>query len=125
MNAVELVKQICKDRKISIAKLERDCDFSNGYISKMKKEHFPVDKAQKLSEYLGIDINALIGIEDVLKNNSEGVHYIDAETAEIAQKVYENPELRVLFQAAVNSKTEDIQMATDLLKRFKETNRDG
>lgn len=36
MNAVELVKQVCKERGISIAKLERDCDFSNGYIGKVK-----------------------------------------------------------------------------------------
>ena len=125
MNAVELVRQICKDRKISIAKLERDCDFSNGYISKMKKEHFPVDKAQKISEYLGIDINALIGIEDVLANNSDGVYYVNQETAEIAKAVYENHELRVLFNAAKDSKPEDVMMAADMLKRFKETNPDG
>ena len=37
MNAVDLVKQICKERGISVAKLERDCDFSNGYIGKIKK----------------------------------------------------------------------------------------
>lgn len=125
MNAVELVKQICKDRKISIAKLERDCDFSNGYISKLKKEHFPVDKAQKISDYLGIDINALIGIEDVLANNSDGVYYVNQETAEIAKAVYENHELRVLFSAAKDSKPEDVIMVANMLERLKESNNDG
>ena len=125
MNAVGLVKEICKERKISIAKLERDCDFSNGYISKLKKEHFPVDKAQKISEYLGIDINALIGIEDVLANNSEGVYYINQETAEIARAVYENQELRVLFSAAKDSKPEDVMMVANMLERLKESNNDG
>ena len=125
MNAVGLVKEICKERKISIAKLERDCDFSNGYISKLKKEHFPVDKAQKISEYLGIDINALIGIEDVLANNNEGVYYINQETAEIAKAVYENQELRVLFSAAKDSKPEDVMMVANMLERLKESNNDG
>ena len=125
MNAVELVKQICKDRKISIAKLERDCDFSNGYISKLKKEHFPVDKAQKISDYLGIDINALIGIEDVLANNSDGVYYVNQETAEIAKAVYENHELRVLFSAAKDSRPEDVIMVANMLERLKESNNDG
>lgn len=125
MNAVELVKQICKERKISIAKLERDCDFGNGYISKLKKEHFPVDKAQKISDYLGIDINALIGIEDVLANNSDGVYYVNQETAEIAKAVYENHELRVLFSAAKDSKPEDVIMVANMLERLKESNNDG
>lgn len=124
MNAVELVKQICKDRKISIAKLERDCDFSNGYISKMKKEHFPVDKAQRISQYLGIDIDALIGIEDVIER-SEDVYYIDKQSVAIAQKVFESPELRMLFDAAADCSPQDIQLATDMLKRLKESNNDG
>lgn len=124
MNAVELVKEICKERKISIAKLERDCDFSNGYINKMRKEHFPVDKAQRISKYLGIDINALIGIEDII-NRSEDVYYVDKETVAIAQRVFESPELRMLFDAAADCDPHDIQLAADLLKRMKETNPDG
>ena len=124
MNAVELVKQICKDRKISIAKLERDCDFSNGYISKLKREYFPVDKAQRISQYLGIDINALIGIEDMVDHDDD-VYYIDRQTAEIAQKVFESPELRMLFDAAADCAPQDIQLAADMLRRMKESNVDG
>ena len=37
MDSVELVKNICKERKIPISKLERDCGFSNGYIRKLKE----------------------------------------------------------------------------------------
>lgn len=124
MNAVELVKQICKDRKISIAKLERDCDFSNGYISKLKRAYFPVDKAQRISQYLGIDINALIGIEDMVDHDDD-VYYIDRQTAEIAQRVFESPELRMLFDAAADCAPQDIQLAADMLRRMKESNVDG
>ena len=124
MNAVELVKQICKDRKISIAKLERDCDFSNGYISKLKRKYFPVDKAQRISQYLGIDINSLIGIEDMVDHDDD-VYYIDRQTAEIAQRVFESPELRMLFDAAADCAPQDIQLAADMLRRMKESNVDG
>lgn len=124
MNAVELVKQICKDRKISIAKLERDCDFSNGYISKLKRKYFPVDKAQRISQYLGIDINALIGIEDMVDHDDD-VYYIDRQTAEIAQRVFESPELRMLFDAAADCAPKDIQLAADMLRRMRESNVDG
>ena len=121
MNAVELVKQICKERGISIAKLERDCDFSNGYIGKVKKGVFPVDKAQRISDYLGIDLNLLIGVQ----TDEQPGYYINSETADIAQEIYETPGLRILFDAARDSRPEDLQMAADLLRRLKQTNQDG
>lgn len=121
MNAVELVKQVCKERGISIAKLERDCDFSNGYIGKVKKGVFPVDKAQKISDYLGIDLNLLIGVQ----TDEQSGYYIDGETAEIAQAMFERPGLRTLMDASRDIKDTDLQLLIDMAKRFKETNPDG
>lgn len=54
MNAVERVKNICKERKIPISKLEKDCGFSNGYISQLKKGVFPNDRIAIISDYLGV-----------------------------------------------------------------------
>lgn len=61
MNQVEIVKKACKERNISIHKLEMDLGFANGYISQLKKGIFPSDRAQKISNYLGIQ---LIGYDD-------------------------------------------------------------
>lgn len=122
MNAVELVRQICKDRGISIAKLERDCDFSNGYISKLKKGVFPVDKAQKISEYLGLDLNDLIGVQQDVQPSE---YYFDNETAQFAQEIFDNPNLRALMCAARSISEEDQKLLTDMAIRFKETNPDG
>lgn len=121
MNAVELVKQVCREKGISIAKLERDCDFSNGYIGKIKKDVFPVDKAKKISEYLGIDLNLLIGVQ----TDEQPEYYYDSETAEIAQEIFETPGMRILFDAARDSRPEDLQMAADLLRRLKQSNPDA
>lgn len=52
-------------------------------------------------------------------------YYTDQDTAELAQKILENPDYRLLFDAAKDSTSKDLQMAADLLKRFKETNPDG
>lgn len=41
MNSVELVKNICKERKIPISKMERDLGYANGYIGQLKKGVFP------------------------------------------------------------------------------------
>lgn len=54
-----------------------------------------------------------------------GAWYFDDETARVAQDVHDDPELRLLFDAARGSKRENIRLAAEMLKRFKETNPDG
>lgn len=64
MNSVELVKSICKERKIPISKLERDLDFSNGYVRRLKNGNFPSDRLSKIAEYLNLSVNYLLGIPE-------------------------------------------------------------
>lgn len=54
MNTVERIKQICKDRKIAISKLEKDCGFANGYIGQLKKGTMPDDRLNIVANYLEI-----------------------------------------------------------------------
>ena len=56
MNSVERVKQVCKERKIPISKLERDLGFSNGYIGQLKKGVFPADRLSEIAKYLSLPI---------------------------------------------------------------------
>ena len=59
MNTVEFVKTLCKERKIPISKLERDCGFANGYIGQLKKGTFPDDRLKKIAEYLELPLSYL------------------------------------------------------------------
>lgn len=52
-------------------------------------------------------------------------YYLNPETAKKAQELFEDEDLRVLFDAARGSKPKDLQMAADLLRRLKATNPDG
>lgn len=52
-------------------------------------------------------------------------YYEDTKAAEMAQRLFEDKDMRLLFDAARDSRPEDLQMATDLLKRLKQTNPDG
>ena len=54
MNSVERVKEICKERKIPISKVERDLGYANGYIGQLKKGVFPADRLLDIAEYLGV-----------------------------------------------------------------------
>lgn len=115
MNCVERVKQICKERKIPISKLERDLGYSNGYISQLRKGIFPGDRLKEIADYLGKSPNYLMSGED----DTEETYYLNEETRDMAQAIFENKELRVLFDAARDSSPEDLQTVHSMLLALK------
>ena len=52
-------------------------------------------------------------------------YYLNEETADVAQSLFENDDMRLLFDAAKDSRPEDLRMAADFLKRLKSTNPNG
>ena len=64
MNTVERVKSICKERKIAISKLEKDCGFGNAYIAGLKKGSIPDDRLKIISEYLDLSVEYLMTGEE-------------------------------------------------------------
>jgi transcriptional regulator with XRE-family HTH domain len=122
MNTVERVKMICKERKIPLSRLERECGFSNGYIGQLRKGSIPDDRLIKIANYLDMTVDQLTGVQTDAQ--PEG-YYISEDTAKTAQQIFDDPYLRILFDAAQDSRPEDLQMAADLLRRLKKTNPDG
>ena len=58
-------------------------------------------------------------------NSQQSGYYTNPETAKVAQQIFDDPDLHALFDAARDSKPEDLLMAADLLRRLKGTNPDG
>lgn len=54
------IKSLCKEKGISINKLEKDLGFSKGYVSKLNASSPSVDKVRKIAEYLKVEIKDLI-----------------------------------------------------------------
>lgn len=85
-----------------------------------------IDKLQKIAEYFNVSTEYLITGKDTEKVSDSGEkYYFSNETAEMAQELFENKDIRMLFDAARDSKPEDLRMAADLLLRLKGTNNDG
>ncbi len=70
-NSVELIRSICKQRKIPIAKLEKDCGFANGYLNPKKLSKLPYDRAVAIGEYLGIPVEYILTGVDTKKAPTE------------------------------------------------------
>ena len=69
MNTVERIKNVCKERKIAISKLEKDCGFANGYIGQLKKGTMPDDRLNIVADYLKVSAIELSKGEKPWKRN--------------------------------------------------------
>lgn len=90
--------------------------WETGQIQNMRR-----DKLVKVAEALGVSVEYLLGVKEK-KHEDVPTYYTDPETAKMAQELHDNPNMRLLFDAARDAKPEDLQMAAQLLLRFKETN---
>lgn len=79
------------------------------------------DKLRLIADYFGVSLEYL---ETGDQETPEG-YYTDPETAKVAQRILDDPHLRALFSAAADSRPENLDMAAEMLRRFKETNPDA
>lgn len=76
---------------------------------------------ETIADFFNVDIDYLMGRE------SSSMYYLNPDTAKAAQEIFDNRELRVLFDAARNAKPEDLETVTDVLRALlaKENGRNG
>ena len=84
-------------------------------ISKPKQ-----DKMQKIADYFNVSVNYLMTGKE--KEGGE-TYYINEETKEIAQKVFENKNLRMLMDSAQDATPEDIETVHSMLLALKRKER--
>ena len=78
------------------------------------------EKLKKIADYFGVSLAYLMGeSETPFPSTNDGTYWLDKETAEIAQKIFENKNLRLLFSSAIDSKPEDLKLVHDMLSRLK------
>ena len=75
-----------------------------------------MDKVDILAKYFDINRSDLIEDKDTEHKQS---YYLNPETSRIAQKIYDNKELSVLFDAAQDAEPEDLQALHGMLMALK------
>ena len=127
------VKDIIRNRRIELGltmkELADAVGVSEGTISRWESGHIANmrrDKIVTLAKVLQISPSTIMEWD----NNAEGVHtdvqapeyYKDKKAAEAAQKVFSDPNYRILFDAADGSTSEDLLYAAEMLRRLKGNN---
>lgn len=102
-------KDIAKDLKISYSTFT---DWING-------NSYPrIDRIEKLANYFGISKSDLIEEE-------KDDYYLNSETKQIAQEIFNNKELRALFDASKGATPEDLEITKNLLLSLKNKEKRG
>lgn len=61
MNTYEIIKELVKQRFMTVAQLERTLDLSNGSISKWAKSKPNSEPLEKVADYLNVSTDYLLG----------------------------------------------------------------
>lgn len=105
MGLYENVKNAAKAKGYSINRLEKELGFSRSYILKFKTITPSAEKIQKIADFLGVSSEYLMTGEE--KENEER-YYTNDETAQVAQEIFENKELRALFDVQKDMAPDDL-----------------
>ena len=110
-------------RGMTLQDLADKCGYtSRSSIKKIEsgKVNVPTQKVKAIADALGVSPLVLMGREEMPEADS---YYLNEETAQIAQQIYEDKELRALFDAARGADPEALQAAQAMLKVLKRKER--
>lgn len=81
---------------------------------------------EMIADYFNVDVDYLMGRTNkttkLINPNADSHYYLNEETRAIAQDIYENPDLRILFDASKNTTPEDLKFIIEMVKRMKGEN---
>lgn len=115
----EIFEKLCQERGVSVYRVCEETGIKTSAMSAWKKGkyNFKQEKLQLIADYFGVSVEYLRTGEE-----PEG-YYVNPETAEMAQKIFENRDLRLLFDAAADAPPEDLQLVHQMLLALKSKER--
>lgn len=139
----EMIKKYRQEHGISMDEFASRCGLSKAYISliergKNTRSDKPIvpsiDTVKAIADVLGVDLNVLLrsmGYDAPMKTvitiepgHGDNGYYIDAQTAEYAEELRTNKDLRVLFSASRDLTEEQMRDAYKHIKYLKAQNND-
>lgn len=118
----EIFSKMLQQYGVTAYKVSKETGVSQSTLSDWKRgvSSPKQDKLQKIADYFNVSLEYLMTGE--VKEGGEK-YYLNDETAQIAQKLFENSDLRVLFDAAQDATPEDLKTTYDMLMALKRKER--
>lgn len=114
MGFAERLRMLRQQRGLSQQELAKKLGISGSAISMYERgERTPdFELLDLICDFFNVDTDYILGKE------IGSTYYLDPEVAEMAQELYENPEMQILFDAARDAAPEDLLMAAEIIKRM-------
>lgn len=121
MTMYEVFEKLVEQKGVKAIDVCRATGISPSTISDWKagRSNPKIKTLRKLCEYFDVSP------EFFMTGKHPDAYYLNSEAARIAQAVFDDPDLRLLFEAAKDVKPENIRLAAEMLRQFKKTNPDG
>ena len=116
MTAFERIKSLCKEKGITMKKLEQEIGVSQNLAYRWKSTNPSAENLFKLAEYFGVSTDYILsGEEDGI--SKEQLH-TDPEIIELVNEVARIPEAKVFLSAIKDMPKEDLETITSLVKKM-------
>ena len=102
------IKELCKAKGVTVAKLEQDLELGRSSIRKMDKHDPGVGKLSMIAGYLGVTVDALLDDD----------YYAPNGIARIAQQMYDDPDMREIYQMKKEMTEERFALYKKLLEEM-------
>lgn len=111
----ERLKELRERKGLSQVALADKLGVSKSAVSMYERgERNPdFETLEVIADFFNVDMNYLLGKDD------GSTYYLDPEAAEMAKEIFEDPNLRILFDASRKVSKEDLQLVVDMVKRLK------
>lgn len=117
-----IFEELLQKHGVSTYKVSKDTGIAQSIFSSWKNgiSTPKQDKMQKIADYFNVSLEYLMTGEE--KEGGEK-YYLNDETAKMAQEIFENKELRMLFDTARDAEPEDLQAVHSMLLALKRKER--
>ena len=90
MNTLDIIRNLSKDKGISIKTLEKELGYGNGSLAKANV--IPSDRILQLSKFFGVSMEYLMGDEEAVKLSSKDERDIKKDIDRIMEKLISKEE---------------------------------
>ena len=123
MTIGERLYEIRKDKNFTRDYVHKHTGINDKLLFKYEKgiiTNIPWDNIEVLCDFYGVSPKTVMGWDE---EEAQG-YCLNPEVVKIAQEVYNNPELKILFEAAKNVAPEDIKAVADMMMRMRRKEQD-
>lgn len=112
----ERFRELCDKKGVSPYRISQETGITQSTFSDWKNGRSvpKQDKLKKIADFFGVDVAYFYD-----DNEENRGYYVDDKTKEIAQQIFDNKELKLLFDAAKDASSDDLKTVHTMLMALK------